>query len=423
MKAVRLTPDQAVKRAAERPAGGVDPALVERVEDIRSRVLDEGDGALLELTNSLDCVDAPIDRVAIDPAEAGEALAQLDNDLRGALDLAAGNIKAVAEASREPTSIAVQLPQGHEVEIGRSALKAAGIYAPGGRASYPSSVLMGAIPANVAGVERTVLVTPPGPNGRIDPVTLAAAEIAGVDEIYSVGGAQAVFALAYGTGSIDPVDVIVGPGNRWVQEAKRRVFGEVALDSIAGPSDLTVIFGPEADHDLVALDLAAQAEHGVDSLVVAVALAGADLERVALSIEEVETAQPTVADCELWLVDAGQTADAVRTVEAIAPEHLELIGPEAEGLAGQIANAGCVFIGRTSATAFGDYVAGSNHILPTDRSAKSFGPLSVSTFQKQISRVTLTQDAVDLLADPASVIADSEGFPVHGLSALKRKSK
>lgn len=423
MRATRLTPDEAVKRAAERPADEVDPALVEQVEEIRARVLGQGDEALLELTNSLDCVDAPIDRVVVDPVEARNALDQLDTGLRRALELAAANIRAVAEASRQPTSTTVELPQGHEVEVERLALEAAGVYAPGGRASYPSSVLMGAIPADVAGVDRTVLVTPPGPNGRIDPVTLAAAEISGVGEIYSVGGAQAVFALAYGTASIEPVDVIVGPGNRWVQEAKRRVFGEVALDSIAGPSDLTVIFGAEADHGLVAVDLAAQAEHGIDSLVVAVALAGADLGRVMSDIEGIAAVQPTVADCELWLVEAGETAEAVRVVEAIAPEHLELIGAEAEGLVGQISNAGCVFVGRSSATAFGDYVAGSNHILPTDGSARSFGPLSVNTFQKPISRVTLTQEAADLLAEPTAVIADSEGFPVHGLSALRRKSK
>lgn len=423
MKISRLSPNEVIERVGGRLDQSADPEFVERLEEIRTAVRERGDAAVVELTNSLDAIDQGLETIRVDPAEAEAATEGIDNELKAALELAARNIRLVAEAGAPVTATEVRLPEGQRVEVDRAALGAAGIYAPGGRASYPSSVLMGIVPAKVAGVGRVVLATPPGPSGQVDPVTLAAAHLAGADEIYAVGGAQAIFALAYGTESVGPVDVIVGPGNRWVQEAKRRVFGTVALDSVAGPSDLTVVFGPEADCDLVALDLAAQAEHGNESLVVALGINGADLEEVARAVEALGAEYESVSDCDLWLVQADGSDEVMDILEAIAPEHLELLGANAEALAGEVRNAGCIFIGQASATAFGDYVAGSNHILPTDGSGRSFGPVSVSTFQKSTSRVTFSQESVDLLADPAAVIADSEGFPVHGLSTLRRKSR
>lgn len=423
MNVSRLSREEAIERASGRLERAPDPGFLERLEEIRTTVRKDGDAALIDLTNSLDATNQGIETVRVDPIEAEAATGEIDVELRMSLELAARNIRLVAEAGAPAAVAEVLLPEGQRVEIDRMALGSAGIYAPGGRASYPSSVLMGIVPAKVAGVGRIVLTTPPGPGGRIDPATLAAAHLAGADEIYAVGGAQAIFALAYGTESVDPVDVIVGPGNRWVQEAKRRVFGTVALDSVAGPSDLTVVFGPEVDPDLVALDLAAQAEHGNDSLVVALAIDGADLDQVSGAVAALGAQHESVSDCDLWLVQADSSDDLLSIIEALAPEHLELLGAAAEALAGQVRNAGCIFVGQPSATAFGDYVAGSNHILPTDGSGRSFGPVSVGTFQKSTSRVTLSQEAVDLLAGPAALIAASEGFPVHGLSVLRRKSK
>lgn len=423
MKISRLSAKEVIERVGGRLDRPADPGFIERLEEIRTAVRERGDAAVIELTNSLDATDQGLETLRVDPAEAEVATEGIDGELKAALELAARNIRLVAEAGAPVTATEVRLPEGQRVEVGRVALGAAGIYAPGGRASYPSSVLMGVVPAKVAGVDRIVLATPPGPSGQVDPVTLAAAHLAGADEIFAVGGAQAIFALAYGTESVGPVDVIVGPGNRWVQEAKRRVFGTVALDSVAGPSDLTVVFGPDADCDLVALDLAAQAEHGNESLVVALGIDGADLEQVAGAVEALGAEYESVSDCDLWLVQADGSDEVLDILEAIAPEHLELLGADAEALAGKVRNAGCIFLGQASATAFGDYVAGSNHILPTDGSGRSFGPVSVSTFQKSTSRVTFSQEAVDLLAGPAAVIADSEGFPVHGLSASRRKSR
>jgi histidinol dehydrogenase len=419
----RLSASEALAAAGRRNRNVLDREMASRVEEIRNEVLERGDSALLDMTNDLDSVETPVEAVRVEPSLVAAASREVDQSLLEALQMAADNIRLVSESRSTPSESEVALPQGHTVTVGSSPLAAAGIYAPGGRASYPSSVLMAAIPAAVAGVERVALVTPPRPDGRVAPVTLAAADLAGIDEVYAVGGAQAIFALAYGTETIVPVDVIAGPGNRWVQEAKRRVFGDVALDSIAGPSDLTVVFDRDADLALIALDLAAQAEHGPDSLVVAIGLDSSDVERVAGEIADLESEHRLQSEAELWLVSAIDAEQAGQVVEAIAPEHLELIGSEAEALAGSVRNAGCVFVGPLSATAFGDYVAGSNHILPTDGSGRSFGPLSVSTFQRSTSRVTLTQEAVDLLADPAAAIANSEGFPLHGLSALERKSK
>lgn len=390
------------------------------LEPIELSVAERGDAALLELTLRFDAPDCANLELLVPEDEARSALECLAPDVREALRISIANVRLVAEAQvgKERT---VELPQGQRVTVGQVPVAAAGIYAPGGRASYPSSVVMGCVPARVAGVGRLVLVSPPGPDGRVDPTTLAAAALCEVDEIYAVGGAQAIFALARGTESIRPVDVIAGPGNAWVQAAKKAVFGEVRIDSLAGPSDLTVVFDRDTDLRLVALDLCAQAEHGSESPLVAVAVNGGDLDALVAEVDALAAGQPSVRDCRLVLVDAPSPQEAIELINEISPEHLQLMDAATAAMASRVSTAGCVFTGPESATAFGDYLAGSNHILPTDGTGKSFGPVSPDTFRRSTARVSLTAASASALAEPLDALARAEGLPVHGLSAMARK--
>jgi histidinol dehydrogenase len=359
-------------------------------------------------------------RLAVGREQIEEAAASLDVDLRGSLELAAANIRAVAEA-QIGESRAVSLDQGQLVTLREIPVGAAAVYAPGGRAAYPSSVLMGAIPARVAGVERIALASPPGPEGRIDPLVLAAADLCGVDEVFAMGGAQAVFALAYGTESVPRVDVIVGPGNYWVQEAKRAVFGRVGLDSYAGPSELMVIAGHDANPEWIALDLCAQAEHGDDSPLVVAGVEEHVLDAIEKAVADVEVAHATVPrNSRLFLIHVPDTEAAIELANAYAPEHLELLEEDAALLADRVKTAGCVFAGRFAATAFGDYVAGSNHVLPTGGAGRFSGPLSPLVFRRKIATVEVSAEAAAKLAPHVDTIARAEGFPVHGESAMIR---
>lgn len=390
------------------------------VESIGALVREGGDAALLALTKRYDAPDAQMETVRVDPAEAAAALAALDPELRAALETAAVNIRAVAEAQlgEERT---VELPQGHSVRLREVPVGAAGIYAPGGKAAYPSSVLMTALPAQAAGVGRIALATPPGPDGRVHPVTLAAAALCGIEEIYAVGGAQAIFALAYGTESITPVDVVAGPGNSWVQEAKRSVYGTVGIDSLAGPSELMIIAGHDTEAEWAALDLCAQAEHGEGALVVA-AVELHVLDAVEEATARLAELRPGVSgSAPLALVHVPDSSDAVDLCNAFAPEHLEIFEEDASVLAGQITTAGCVFAGRYGATAFGDYAAGSNHVLPTGGSGRFTGPLGPGAFRRRISTVEIGPEAAAALAPSVDAIARAEGFPVHGESAMIRR--
>jgi histidinol dehydrogenase len=390
------------------------------VESIGALVREGGDAALLALTKRYDAPDAQMETVRVDPAEASAALAALDPELRAALETAAVNIRAVAEAQlREERT--VELPQGHSVRLREVPVGAAGLYAPGGRAAYPSSVLMTVLPAQAAGVGRIALATPPGPDGRVHPVTLAAAALCGIEEIYAVGGAQAIFALAYGTESITPVDVVAGPGNSWVQEAKRSVYGTVGIDSLAGPSELMIIAGHDTDAEWAALDLCAQAEHGEGALVVA-AVELHVLDAVEEATARLAELRPGVSgSAPLALVHVPDSSDAVDLCNAFAPEHLEIFEEDASVLAGQITTAGCVFAGRYGATAFGDYAAGSNHVLPTGGSGRFTGPLGPGAFRRRISTVEIGPEAAAALAPSVDAIARAEGFPVHGESAMIRR--
>jgi histidinol dehydrogenase len=392
------------------------------VAAIESEVREGGDEAVLRLTARFDATESPPASLRVEPRAAEGALAGLDPDLRESLDLAAANVRAVAEAQVAVQPRTVELPQGQAVTVREVPVGAAGIYAPGGRAAYPSSVLMCAIAARVAGVERIALASPPGPDGHPSPLVLAAAALCEVDEIYAMGGAQAVFALAHGTETIAPVDLIAGPGNAWVREAKRQVYGLVGIDSLAGPSELMLIAGRDTDPEWAALDLCAQAEHGAEGPLVAVAVEEAVLEAVAAATERAAGKRPGVGDAPLALAQVPDLDDAIDLANALAPEHLELFEEDAVLLADRVATAGCVFAGRYGATAFGDYVAGSNHVLPTGGAGRFSGPLGPGTFRRKISTVEVPATAAAKLAPHVDVLARAEGFPVHGESAMIRGS-
>jgi histidinol dehydrogenase len=279
---------------------------------------------------------------------------------------------------------------------------------------------MCATTARAAGVEELAVCAPPGPQGRAHPAILAACGLCDVTEVYRMGGAQAIAALAFGTESVRPVDAIVGPGNRWVTEAKRQVAGVVGIDGLAGPSELVVVATAGADPELAALDLLAQAEHGPDSLVVAISPDRGLLGAIGAAAEELARERPSVAAEALGCVQVRDARAAILLADALAPEHLQLVGDEAEGLAPLVRSAGAVFVGREAGTAFGDYVAGSNHVLPTGGAARFASGLSPATFRRRMTRISLTPDAAARLAPAGAAIARAEGFPVHGESMERR---
>ena len=379
-------------------------AVAEIVEDVRSR----GDEALREWTERLDRTEP---RRASE-AELSEALESLDQEVRASLKLAAENVRRVAEAELRD-AIRVELPEGQAVELRELAVRRAGIYAPGGRAAYPSTVLMCAVPARVAGVAELVVATPGSD------VILAACALCGVEEVYVVGGAQAIAALAHGTEAIEAVDVIVGPGNAYVQEAKRQVVGTVGIDGIEGPSELFVVADEEADAAVVALDLAAQGEHGEETLLVLASPSSELLD--AVEAETVRLSErPSASNAPLALVRTTSLEAAVALSNEIAPEHLELNVADPGVLVPLVRSAGCVFLGRNGGAAFGDYVAGSNHVLPTGGAARFAGPLGASTFLRRQALVSLPDGAARQLAPHVGNIARAEGFPIHAESAEAR---
>jgi histidinol dehydrogenase len=403
-----------IRELFEEFAEAVDVLPIER------EVKAEGNAAVLRLTAEYDATERPPETLRVEPSEAETALAALEPVLREAMEVAAANIRTVAEAQLSgPTR--VELPEGQVVTVREVAVAAAGIYAPGGRAAYPSSVLMCAIAAQVAGVERISLASPPGRDGRLHPLALAAAALCGIEEIYAMGGAQAIFALAHGTETIAAVDVVAGPGNAWVREAKRTVAGRVGIDSLAGPSELMLVAGHDTDPEWAALDLCAQAEHGPDSPLVAVAVEEAVLEAINTASEAAAAARPSVANAPLALVQVPDLSDAIDFANAFAPEHLELLEEDAALLADRVTTAGCVFAGRRAATAFGDYVAGSNHVLPTGGAGRFSGPLGPGTFMRKIAEVEVGAEAATALAPHVDALAGAEGFPVHGESAMIRR--
>jgi histidinol dehydrogenase len=394
--------------------------VADTVREIVEAVRDRGDEALREIAERLG-EEAP-ESWRVDPDAIAAAPGLLDPEVRDAMRVATKNIAAVARAELEVLDrpAAVQLPEGQVVEVRSDPVLAAGVYAPGGRATYPSTVLMCCVPAKVAGVARVAVASPAGARGRPSAAVLAACAAARVDEVYAIGGAQAIAAFAYGTETIDAVDLVAGPGNRYVAEAKRQVSGAVGLDGIAGPTELMVVADGTAVPEWIALDLCAQAEHGDDGLLAVASPDVALLDRLEQLVEELAAERPSVSRAPLALVATTGIEASLTLADSVAPEHLELAFEGADELAARGRIAGCVFVGRGGAAAFGDYVAGSNHVLPTGGAARFGGPLGPGSFQRRTSVVSLSRRAAATLAPYVGALAGAEGFPVHGESAAAR---
>jgi histidinol dehydrogenase len=412
--------DSAAMAARVRGLVPATESVTTEVQGILERVRTGGDTALRELAEELG-EPAPED-LRVDPEAIAAAPGLLEPQVREALRTAARNVEAVARAeldaiARPPVS---ELPQGQIVEVRREPVAAAGVYAPGGRAAYPSSALMCCIPARIAGVGRIAVASPPGAAGRPSAAVLAACAIAGVDEVYAVGGAQAIAALAFGTDSILAVDVVAGPGNRYVTEAKRLLFGRVGIDGVAGPSELVVVADGSANPDWVALDVCAQAEHGDDTLLAVISPDGALLDRLAELVRALASERPSVAAAPLALVETTGVEAALELSDAIAPEHLEMAFEGADDTAARARLAGATFVRAGGATAFGDYAAGSNHVLPTGGAARFGGPLGPGAFMRRASVVSVPAAAARELAPHVAALATAEGLPVHGESAEAR---
>jgi histidinol dehydrogenase len=398
-----------------RPSAAVQGDVREILDAVRS----EGDRAVLRYTERFDHAALAPEQLQVEPRELEASLAALAPDVLRGLRTAIANVGAVAEAQlRDPVDI--DLPEGQTVQISEQAVGRVGVYAPGGRAAYPSSVVMCAVTARAAGVDEIAVCAPPGPGGRAHPVILAACVLCEVSEVYRMGGVQAIGALAYGTESVPAVDVIAGPGNAYVQEAKRQVVGQVGVDGIAGPSELVVVASPGADPELVALDLLAQAEHGPDSFLALIATDLDLLNDVSAAAERLAPERESVAEVAVNTALLEDPAAALAAAEQLAPEHLELVGAEVEALADRVRFAGCLLVGQGAGTAFGDYVAGSNHVLPTGGAARFQSALSPATFRRRMARVTLPDGAPGRLAPAGAALARAEGFPVHAESMERR---
>ncbi len=392
------------------------------IADVRAR----GDVAVADLTLRFDRCDIGAIGWSIPRAEWAAARAALPADLAAALELAADRICAFHERQRPQNSETTDAV-GARLGSRWTAVDAAGLYVPGGRAAYPSSVLMNAIPAKVAGVGRLVMVTPT-PDGIINPLVLAAADIAGVDEIWRIGGAQAVAALAYGTSTIAPVDVITGPGNAWVAEAKRQLYGVVGIDMVAGPSEIVVMADGANDPAHTAADLLSQAEHDPTSQSILftddAAFADAVADAVAAVIPTLATGKTAAAS---WsdhgaIIIVPSLLGAMPLVNRLAAEHLQLSVADPESLFAAVRHAGSVFLGRNTPEAIGDYVAGPNHVLPTGRRARFASGLSVLDFMKRTSFLHLDEGALAAIGPAAALLADAEGLPGHALSVRNRLS-
>lgn len=401
----------------------VDAAVADIIADVRAR----GDEAVCEYTNRFDRLNIDAAGMVVTKEEVDAAIKEIDADLLKSLELAAERIGSY-HAKQMPADERYTDATGVELGWRWRPVTAAGLYVPGGLASYPSSVLMNAIPAKVAGVERLVMVVPT-PDNKMNPLVLAAARIAGVDEIYRIGGAQAVAALAYGTETIKPVDKIVGPGNAFVAAAKRRVFGQVGIDMIAGPSEILVVADGSNDPSWVAADLLSQAEHDPVAQSILITDDAEFAHRVQDAIDKhLETLPRAEIAGASWrdfgaIVLVENLSQAPALVDRIAPEHLELAVDDPDALAEEIHHAGAIFLGRYTPEAIGDYVAGPNHVLPTARSARFSSGLGVLDFIKRSSLIKCTPESLAKIGPAAIALAESEGLQAHGLSVAIRSNQ
>ncbi|HET6605597.1 MAG TPA: histidinol dehydrogenase [Rhodopila sp.] len=400
----------------------VDRAVADIIATVRAR----GDAALIDYTARFDRMTLTADRLRIGTAEIDAAFASIPADLAAALDLAATRIEAFHRAQL-PQDLKTTDAAGVTMGMRWTALDAVGIYVPGGKAAYPSSVLMNAIPARAAGVKRVAMCVPT-PGDVLNPLVLAAAKRAGVAEIYRIGGAQAVAALAYGTASIAPVDRIVGPGNAYVAEAKRQVFGRVGIDSVAGPSEVVVVADRKNDPRRIAVDLLAQAEHdeAAQSILITNDAGFADAVAGAVAAELPTLPRAAIADAS-WEANGAVILvrdwdEAVELINRLAPEHLQLMlaDADADAVFGRVRHAGAIFLGGFCPEAVGDYIAGPNHVLPTGRTARFASGLSVYDFLKRTTYVSATQDALNAIGPAAVALAEAEGLQAHARSIALR---
>ena len=403
-----------------------DADVARDVRAILAAVRDEGDAALAAFTRRFDRHDPEETGWRIEQADCVAALESLAPNLRAALELAHDRIVAYHSKQRPADSDSVD-DAGVRLGARWRAVQAAGVYVPGGRAAYPSSGLMNAVPATVAGVERLVMVTPT-PDGVVNPLVLAAAALAGVDEVWRIGGAQAIAALAYGTERIKPVDVVTGPGNAWVAEAKRQLYGVVGIDMVAGPSEIVVVADGANDPEWIAADLLSQAEHDptsqsilfTDDALFADAVAEAVDRQIATLATKAVARDSWDANGAIVLVE--RLDQAMPLVDRLAPEHLELAVDNPEPLFDRVRNAGSVFLGRHTPEAVGDYVAGPNHVLPTGRRARFASGLSVLDYMKRTSFLGLDAAALGRIGPAAVTLAEAEGLPAHARSVAIRLS-
>lgn len=405
--------------------GVSDKAVNERVEEIIAAVRQRGDAALVEYTGRFDGLDvAGMADLTLDRARLELALQRITSEQRQALEVAAERVRVYHQHQRQESW---RYTEADGTVLGQQVtpLDRVGLYVPGGKASYPSSVLMNAIPAKVAGVPEVVMVVPT-PRGEINELVLAAACLAGVDRVFTVGGAQAVAALAYGTETVPPVDKIVGPGNIYVATAKRAVFGQVGIDMIAGPSEILVICDGQTDPDWIAMDLFSQAEHDEDAQSILLSPDAQFLDAVQASLDKLLSTLERSDMVRVSLENRGalikvdSLEQACEVANRIAPEHLELSVADPEAMLGQIRHAGAIFMGRFTPEALGDYCAGPNHVLPTSGTARFSSPLGVYDFQKRSSVIFCSPEGASELAKTASVLARGESLTAHARSAEYR---
>ena len=410
----------ALLNAKREDSPDVDAVVADIIADVRAR----GDAAVIELTERFDRISLTPETLRITPEEVDAATAQVDDADRAALELAATRIRAY-HARQMPEDAQWTDDAGATLGWRWTPVSAAGLYVPGGLASYPSSVLMNAIPAKVAGVGR-LAITVPTPDGVLNPLVLLAAQISGVDEIYRIGGAQAVAALAYGTETIAPVDKITGPGNAFVAAAKRRVFGKVGIDMIAGPSEILVIADAENDPDWIALDLLSQAEHDESAQSLLITTDAGFGQAVADAVNKrLETLERRAIAGASWrdfgaIITVPSLNVAAALSDRIAPEHLELCVADPQALSAQITHAGAIFLGQWTPEAIGDYIGGPNHVLPTARSARFSSGLSVMDFVKRTTLAQMSPEALRAIGPGAERLAASESLEAHGLSVTAR---
>lgn len=403
------------------------PDVQNVVAEIISEVRADGDKAVLRLTEKFDRLALTADQMRFSKDQIAQYCAEVGREDRAALELAAERIRAYHQ-KQLPEDAQWTDPSGAELGWRWTPVSAAGLYVPGGLASYPSSVLMNAIPAKVAGVERLVVVVPT-PDGAVNPLVLLAAEIAGVDEVYRIGGAQAIAALAYGTDTIAPVDKITGPGNAFVAAAKRQVFGKVGIDMIAGPSEILVIADADNDPDWIALDLLSQAEHDASAQSILITddakLAKAVERAVEARLQTLERRDIAAASWRDFgaIIKVSSLEIAAQLSDRIAPEHLELCVADPKALSEKVTHAGAIFLGMWTPEAIGDYVGGPNHVLPTARSARFSSGLSVLDFVKRTTLASMSAEALRAIGPAAETLAISESLEAHGLSVRARLRK